>query len=169
MGYRSDWKLAINAATNEKLIKTIQWMEDYSKDTSINEDCREIMEFILSCEEARGDTYVEFYETYTKCYNPWDSVIQDIFDHAEEDEELDAAYARFGEESDDNDVRNGSWTYVYIERSLSDVDYCDIPEQKQEDVGILKQDLLGVPKPIEEKCGCGKMKDAGKPCWWCGA
>ena len=23
--------------------------------------------------------------------------------------------------------------------------------------------------PIEEKCGaCGKMKDVGKSCWWCG-
>jgi len=164
MGYRSEWKLAIAAATKQKLNEMLKWMLDYSTNGNIDEESRDIMEFILGYEVARSDECVEFEESSTKCYSPWDSVLQDIFEKCEEDPELDVAYARLGEEQDDNEIRQGDWTYVYIERRISDIDYGGVPEYKEEPVEAIFEDQ----QSQEEKCGCGKMKDAGKPCWWCG-
>ena len=63
---------------------------------------------------------------------------------------------------DDNEIRQGDWSYIYMERRISDVDYCGVPEYKEE------PQSPSVSEPVEEQCGCGKMKDAGRPCWWCG-
>ena len=163
MGYRSEWKLAISATTNTKLLEFIQWMSDYEKDASKSVSAADCMRWILFNEVDRSNTTVEFEDQSTKCSFDWDSVISDIIDRADNDEELDSAYARIGEECDDNDVRQGDYTYVYINRSISDIGYCDIPEGKEQVVAIYEDQ-----KPQEEKCDCGKMKDVGMSCWWCG-
>ncbi|KKL65414.1 hypothetical protein LCGC14_2155260 [marine sediment metagenome] len=163
MGYESEWKLAIVASTNTKLSEFIQWMEDYVNDTLKAFDARDCMQCILACEVARWKTAIEFGGSGTECGAYWNSVIYDIRIRAKGDKELDSAYARTGEDFDDNDLRHGDHTSVYIHRRISGFDYTGIAPIKKQ-VNAISEDQ----QPEEEKCGCGKMKDVDKSCWWCG-
>ena len=171
MGYRSTWRLAINASSKSELDNFIKWMNQYANDLSRTEDERNTMSFILGCQQNGfdPDPYTEFNDDWTKCYDPWDSVIDDIIDKVDSADRdiLDCAYARFGEDCDDSEIRNGDNTYIYMSRALDDTDYYDLTPVQQSPKFDVGPDLVLDSKPKEEKCHCGRMKDYGQKCWWC--
>lgn len=167
MGYRSEWKLAIAAADETVRDAMLKWMTDYAtvEQQGISEEQRNVMDLIISSELERSETHLMFGDGSTKCYDPWDSVISDIIEHADNDEELDVGYARIGEEYDDMETRGGSKCGVYpsIIRDIDGFDI-EIPSKKS-----AMPTVASTVQRCEEKCpSCGRMKDAGQKCWWCG-
>jgi len=166
MGYRSEWKLVIVAADQNTLDLVSHWMLDYSTNASICQDQRSCMETILQHELERDDTHAMFGDDYTKCYDPWDTVISNIQEYCNQNEELDMGYARVGEEYHDIETECGDKHLVspQIIRTIDGFDF-EIPQKSQP----ISTVTAPVTKLQEEKCtSCGKMKDVGHKCWWCG-
>jgi len=161
MGYRSEWKLAILASSNQKLLAIIKWMEDYKNNQTKTQDTRNIMECILDSELNREDTTIEFGDISTKCYDPWDYVIDEILMHINADKDLDMAYSRIGEDDADSDNKYGDKGLVMlgIQRMILGPDFGEFEED----------DIIINTNQNQEVCtNCGRTKDINQQCWWCG-
>jgi hypothetical protein len=166
VGYRSEWKLVIVAADINARDLVLRWMFDYSTmiNVSIPDSHRPMMETILQCELERTINHVMFGDNSTKCYPPWDDVIADIREYVNMNPELDMGYARVGEDYDDIETECGDKYLVsaQIVRTVDGFDF-EIPGKAK------PATAAPVAKLQEEKCVCcGKMKDVGQKCWWCG-
>lgn len=170
MGYRSEWQLAIAAADKAALDLVLGWMFDYSTmiNASIPEEHRGIMAEILKCETERSDTHVMFGDNFTKCYPPWDSVVADIRDYTDANEELDMGYARIGEDYDDMETVQGD-KYNVTPQIIRTVDGFDITIPEKKSTAATTTVVASSQPRQEEKCAtCGRMKDVGHKCWCCG-
>jgi hypothetical protein len=141
-------------------------MEDYKNDAGLSQRTRDTMECIIDRKYFSDDISVCFFDPSTKCNDPWDEVIGDIINKTNSDDKLDCAYVRIGEDTDDMEMRNGDkcLVHMYIERTISDVDYDNF-----EDDIVTPPPVTARSASATEQCGnCGKIKDSGQKCWWCG-
>lgn len=152
MGYRSEWKLVFNTAGRAKEVK--QWFENEAKGgTPIANLMQEMLDHALQHED---DNVLEFGDDGWKLYD-WDGVISTCWEKWGDNEEVDYAYARLGEDYDDNDIQCGEFTYIGISRVLTDSDCYTVPKVEQEEMGEVKQ----LPAL---KCTCGGF---GSHSSWC--
>jgi hypothetical protein len=175
MGYRSDWQLGIISSTEDKLEEVRTWMIDYTADTANGEDERNIMQYIIDSERETEDTFVSFGDEGYKCYDPWDSVIQDIKCYVNTDDELDYGYARIGEELEDIETDCGDGNCMpSIVRSFDGFDRSNIacwtlPSKSDDEEEVVEAEMEAPIEVETETCtSCGKNKDVGYKCWWCG-
>ena len=126
MGYRSQWALAAFGEP-DKMQEFIRWMESYPPMT-IPPDERaskaEVMSTILDREQERTEDgrCITFGDDQTKCYTPWDEVIAEIREKAEETG-VDMAYGRFGENLDDFELDQGEEIWIDYSRDLGPVQF----------------------------------------------
>lgn len=124
MGYRSDFALIIN--THDKADEVWDKLEDYVNDPGREQETRSLLEemMIHACVD-KTDSVIEFRDSGWKLWR-WDDLLMELEDMFGEDPEIDIASIRLGEECDDNDIRHGNYTYVYMMRDI-DIDRCDVP------------------------------------------
>ena len=115
MGYRSEWQLLV--AGTEKQVKEFEsWMHDKQEDSAEGPLARrtDMWDFICSCKNEienftshTGDPMVglSWSSDGTKCYPPWDNIIDQVFEWIKENN-MDAAYGRMGENHEDIDIRD---------------------------------------------------------------
>jgi len=130
MGYTSEWVLALAGPRNMRLA-ALTWLEDqtYLKDPGAvgsnpaRKDTRhraDIFETILGSrlKDVPGQLVV-FYDSATKCYEPWDDCISEFLRYCEDDCKLEYSYVRLGEDGGDVDDRsNGQDLYVSWEHQI---------------------------------------------------
>ena len=115
MGYRSEWQLLV-AGTEEQVKEFESWMHDKQEESAEGPLARrtDIWDFIRSCRNEvekftslTGDPMVglSWSNDFTKCYPPWDNIIDQVFEWIEEND-MDAAYGRMGENHEDVDIRD---------------------------------------------------------------
>ena len=178
MGYRSDWQLTLAASDDKVLATALQWMVDYATqrlgpNPNISDDERAVMSEILSLAlPSNSPTYTIFADGCTKCYPPWDKVIRDIHDYVDQNPELDFDYVRVGEEYNDVETEYGKgYISTGVTRTIEEPSISSIPRATPMSSPLSPVQLTGfkilTPKQ-EEQCQCGKMKDVGIKCWWCG-
>ena len=139
MGYRSEWQLLI--VGTEKEVKEFEdWMHEMQEKAAEGSSARltDTWDAIRSslndriehfptlqfpeCDsggEVDAQIGISFSYDHTKCYPPWDDVIEQIFERIEECD-MDAAYGRLGEDPQDVELRDcGKRSYVSIVRNLA--------------------------------------------------
>lgn len=132
MGYTSDWKLAAVGA-KDSLEQLLAWMKIQASDCDQNEnrdnaDRRHTFETILAMSERRTQDSWVAQDEFTKCYDPWSSVIREVLEKGRDELKLDMAYARLGEDMHDYEFDNGTDVYIVFRRSLEEV--VGLPEEK---------------------------------------
>lgn len=130
MGYRSQWKLAVQGPSDA--VKVFQeWLKEQHAAASDKYDgvytpkstWESIIESLESETTLDGGmtlTRLVFGHDYTKCYDPWERIISEILCHVREQEGMDAAYARIGEEPDDVELNNGDELFIPYSFTLHD-------------------------------------------------
>jgi hypothetical protein len=126
MGYRSHWRLAFKGDASA-LILLQGWLK-LQADTDTGEaqpvlgyTTQSTYQTVYSShnkDRPLCSGLLEFEDDYTKCYDPWDSVIQTIREKAAE-LGLQAAYARIGEDSNDNEQSCSDDGTLYIPVCIS--------------------------------------------------
>ena len=109
MGYRSNWKISIVApkATRERYFEVLdQFFEPDSEE-------RKIYEFILGEKVWEDDDYIEFADDWSRCSSPWENVVLEMQEVAE-NKNVALAYIRVGDEVGDvEEWHNGESQYFY--------------------------------------------------------
>jgi len=126
MGYNSQWKLAVQGP-QKKLEKLIVWMSERASkadgDANRCDSEKGVWVTILAKSTATAtdtEKMMVWGDPDTKCYPPWDRVIQDILSYARDELKIDAAYARLGESINDTEFDNGDSLYIPYTFELND-------------------------------------------------
>lgn len=162
MGYRSDWKIVFN--TRKKTDHVVSTIQEYIKNNigSPNNAESELAHYfrdMMGCISYRDESILELKDTSWKFYM-WDEVNITLNEMFDENPDVDFATCRLGEDVDDNDYRFGDYTYVYINRSIGDVDYYPLPEVEDDQsqpvsaVGTCKCDLHQIMRGEGHDDGC---------------
>lgn len=139
MGYRSEWQLLI-VGTEKEVREFEVWMHEMCEKAAEGSSARltdtwdtircsrndetEHFPTLQFPERDSGGEFdaqvgISFSYDHTKCYPPWDDVIEQIFERIEECN-MDAAYGRLGEEPEDVELRDcGKRLYVCMEKNLT--------------------------------------------------
>ena len=128
MGYRSDWKIAVEA-TPEKLNGFKDWLQDQATNKDREQESyyawsvAETYEMIIKCEKTTVKTEdgvgVLFEHEWTKCYDPWDMVVEEIEQYCT-DNDIAFGYGRLGEDPGDVSLEdNNKGLYIRWSRSLT--------------------------------------------------
>ena len=144
MGYRSSWRLVINTADSEYKQKFKDWLE--LQKIILPEPMsgwHEVAQCIWESCEAEVENELIYAEGSTKCSDPWDHFIDEVFDLCCQGSGMDAAYCRLGENYDDHETRDGEVTNIYID--------CNIGEHH---CGEILKPEVQVSVPIKSKCVC---------------
>jgi len=129
VGYRSEWQLLI-AGPEDKVNEFTKWMEEKkgvtTKQSPYSFSEESVWAAILDVQHKEKEQLdkntigIAFGYDSTKCYQPWDRVIDCIFEKAEEEESIEVAYGRLGEDPGDNDFRDTQGRlYVSFVQSLT--------------------------------------------------
>lgn len=135
MGYRSEWKLALRGKKQD-VDDILAWMHEQSEldDEPSEEDGRsksELYEYLLwNGSEAESKTDGDnktavFYNDWSKCYDTWDNVIEDIIEKC--GNKVACAYLRVGDDHDDivstcaYSETNGYHIRIRLIREIGDV------------------------------------------------
>ena len=145
MGYRSDWRIVFNTRNKAQVV----W--DTLHDYVVNNDQQDPVVSLLS--EIMDDAdyqnqdanLLEYSGDFWKMH-AWDELIHELECMFEHDPEIDFAAIRLGEDHNDNEIRYGSHTRIYMVRSIGDADMADVPE------AATKPIAQEAPEPA--KCRC---------------
>jgi hypothetical protein len=118
VGYRSHWRLAFKGDASALILLRV-WLK-LRADTDTGEvqpvlgyTYQSTYQSIYSSRKPLRSGLLEFEDDYTKCYSPWDDVILTIREKAAE-LGLQSAYARVGEDSNDNEQSCSDDGTLYI-------------------------------------------------------
>jgi hypothetical protein len=147
MGYRSEWQLLV-VGTEKQVREFEDWMHEKQEEAAEGSSARltDTWDTIRSSRNDETEHFstlqfperdsggaldldhpvvvdaqvgISFSYDFTKCYPPWDDVIEQIFERIEECN-MDAAYGRLGEDPQDVELRDcGKRVYVSMTRSLT--------------------------------------------------
>lgn len=128
MGYRSDWKIAVEAGP-EKITKFREWLQTQANSEarkkeeyylwSVAETYESILQCIGSIVETGSGVGILFENEFTKCYEPWDLVVEEIQDYCT-DNDIAFGYGRLGEEPGDVSLEdNNKGLHIGWMRSLT--------------------------------------------------
>ncbi len=159
MGYRSSWRLVINSADKPYTQKFRDWLDQQvvispEPEPGWNEVAKAIKDSLI----VDADVSLEYEDGYSKCSDPWDSFITAVQEFCCEGSGLDAAYARIGEDFDDTEVKEGNYTWVYIERGFGDPTYDKVPTPTSQ---------APVTAHTTKKCDCGGDATNSTHYNWC--
>lgn len=128
MGYRSDWKIAVEAKP-EKIVKLREWLQEQANREDLKNEkhflwsVAETYESIIHCEQSTVETDdgvgVLFEHEWSKCYDPWDRVVEEIQEYCT-DNDIAFGYGRLGEDPGDVSLEdNNMGLYIGWSRSLT--------------------------------------------------
>ena len=131
MGYRSEWQLLVKGKKEavERFVAHLKAESEKpeNKDSTGkawgNFTRASTFETILECEEGRedlgdGEVGLHFGHTATKCYPPWEEVIQELVELAEDKLGLEIAYGELGEDMEDSTFISNGDLFVSYTRIL---------------------------------------------------
>lgn len=153
MGYRSDWRIVFN--TPGRAAEVMAWLEKEAKaGQSYSDLLQEMLDYAVSVQTA---DVIELEGTCWKVYD-WDELTCAFHTKWDDDEEIDFAYIRLGEDLGDADLCNGDYTYLCACHSIGDTDCNAVPRVKKENVDVEPEHR----PPL--KCTCGGF---GEHSDWC--
>lgn len=137
MGYRSDWKIVFN--TYKKTDHVLNCLKDFVVNNSHHEAASLLEEMLAEAIQYQDKNELHLGDEGWKLYS-WECALGVIGDLFDDDPEVDFASVRLGEEHDDNDVRCGDDTYLYIYRGIGDVDVSPVDQfVPQEKIKLTKE------------------------------
>ena len=124
MGYRSNWKLAFTGKPVD-LQKFMEWFEVKTKVRTTDSENNVLYEIFHESDkdiDIRNATIIFSGERW-KCYHPWDMVIDNLCtEQAENRFNLEYAYMRIGEATDDIDTQSNGDLCIYSLTTICDPD-----------------------------------------------
>jgi len=139
MGYRSQWQLLVTG-TDENLSKFKKSVSVKTGEAHLHREGfftpRQVWEgifgdadsprgeeIIMTSRSSTGNKCLVYEGTETKCYPPWEDVINQVFELGEQ-LGLEVAYGRVGEEMGDVELRqSGNRLYVNVSTTINEPDF----------------------------------------------